>query len=341
MGNDCKRLPPPQQIVASENDRLNVPFELPNFCGPAGTVSGYVHPYLDKAKEYQFAGEGSQCRYCSVDAPRSISCTAGCSDVSCCAIIGNRAKFERGSFKGDVEKCCLDGPRIDDEGRTCHPDYTFDNLKCKNIILRECLKDKSNFLRPGHVCAKYAVLYPGEGDEMMGDACNDPVIFNSERELCKSLCLELNGQCDTSSMQYCSTTEGNNDSYCSCINDTSDTNPICNNNKTCQIRGYITNALGKLKCIINKCIVDLSFQNIRAVDIKSLEIAQSCDGSGGNSAEEVENNDDSQPVRSLLEPIKSFVREKELISSDIMKFIEDNSLLLIVLFVIILTVLIV
>ncbi|KAK7081957.1 hypothetical protein SK128_011773 [Halocaridina rubra] len=276
MGNGCKRMPPPTQIIASENDMLNQRFSLAHFCAPAGTVGGYAAPYIDKAGEYTYAGEGGTCRYCSLDAPRSVSCAVGCADASCCAIVGKGATFQRTSYKGDKETCCMGGePRVDSDGKTCHPEHAPHSQQCKAIILSRCKMEKEKFLEPGHTCSNYATFYPDEGVALKCDACNDWAIFSKQESICTKLCLENPGLCDYSSNVYCDTPAGRNTSYCSCINDDSLNNPICTNAE-CRTAGYITNGIKDRECIINNCKVDLSFENIRNLDINQLDIQQTC-----------------------------------------------------------------
>lgn len=265
----------PLQIKASENDELNKPFTLQNFCAPAGTVGGYVTNYIDKAGEYAYVGEGDgTCRYCSLAAPYSINCAAGCADASCCSIIGKTAHFARTNYKGDKEACCMGGPRIESEGRTCRPDHVPNSEECRTILLNNCNNDVEKYLIQGHACHSYATFFP-EGMFLKCKACNEYDIFMKHEALCKKLCLQNPGWCDDASNTYCKSVEGKNSTYCSCINDDSLNNPICSS-ADCRTLGYITNGVKDRECIINNCKVDLSFDNIRNLDINQLEIQQQC-----------------------------------------------------------------
>nr|QIQ08526.1 Pox virus entry-fusion-complex G9/A16 [Carcinus maenas virus 1] len=298
----------PRQIKASENDELNKPFTLPNFCAPAGTVGGYVTDYLDKAREYKYVGEGDgTCRYCSLAAPHSVNCAAGCADVSCCSIIGKTANFARTNYKGDKEACCMGGPRIDPEGRTCHPDHVSNNEKCRTILLNNCNENPENYLIEGTACNDYTTFFP-EGTFLKCKACNDYDIFTKHEDLCKKLCLQNPGWCDDASNTYC---KGSNSTYCACINNDSSNNPICTN-ADCRSLGYVTNGIKDIDCIINNCKVDLSFDNIRNLDINQLEIQQQCgggDGDGGGGGSSSGNGGDQQQQQQQQQSIQTKIKE--------------------------------
>nr|QIQ08577.1 Pox virus entry-fusion-complex G9/A16 [Dikerogammarus haemobaphes virus 1] len=272
MGNNCTRLPPPTQIIASETDALGHVFPLANFCGPAGSIDGYIAPYIDVAGEYSYSGAGAPCRYCSLDPPNSVTCSAGCADINCCSIIGHGATFARTSYKGERGSCCMGGPRIV-EGKTCPPDFIPQNATCKNVILSECSRDKKRFIATGDVCNNYCSYYPAEGVLLKCSACNDPEIFNNNLSICKSICLENSGLCDVSVTQYCS--QYPTDEFCSCISSTEKNNPVCTD-ATCRTKGYISTGIKNQQCIINNCNVEISFDNIRNLDINSLNVDQSC-----------------------------------------------------------------
>lgn len=272
MGGNCTRLPPPKQIFASENHALGQVFPLPNFCGPAGSVDGMVAPFLDIGGEYSYQGAGSACRYCSLDAPRAISCSAGCADVNCCSIIGHGATFARTSYRGDRVSCCMGGPRVKD-GKTCPPEFIPQNEACKNVILSECLAARERFLVPGDVCNNYTSFYPEEGTKLKCSACNVPEIFNNNLAACKTICLENPGLCDESVARHCSTASG--EDFCSCVLSTARNNPVCTD-ATCRTKGYISTGIKNQQCIINNCNVEISFDNIRNLDIASLIVDQDC-----------------------------------------------------------------
>lgn len=321
MGNSgCKRLAAPVQIKASENDNLHKAFTLKNFCAPAGTVGGYVSNYIDKAGEYSYVGEGEgTCRYCSLAAPRSVNCAAGCADISCCAIIGKTGKFARTSYTGDKEVCCMGGPRVDSAGKTCHPDHVPNSEECRTILLNNCNNDVENYLIPDHACNNYATFFP-EGALLKCKACNEYDIFIKHKDLCKKLCLQNPGRCDDATNTYCTTDEGKNSTYCSCINDDSLNNPICTNAE-CRTLGYITNGIKDRDCIINNCKVDLSFDNIRNLDINQLEIQQQC----GVPAEN--NNGGNQPHENS--PMTVIDSLSVYIPVEVKDFYRDNTLLII------------
>nr|QIQ08659.1 Pox virus entry-fusion-complex G9/A16 [Panulirus argus virus 1] len=300
----------PLQIRASENNELNKSFTLQNFCAPAGTVGGYVANYIDKAGEYAYVGEGSTCRYCSLAAPRRVNCAAGCADISCCAIIGKTARFARTTYKGDKEKCCMGGPRIDSDGRTCHPDHVPNSEECRTVLLNNCNNDLEKYLVRGHACNNYATFFP-EGMFLKCKACNEYDIFTKHEALCKTLCLQNPGLCDDASNVYCNSAEGRDSTYCSCINDTSLNNPICAS-ATCRTLGYITNGIKDRDCIINNCKVDLSFDNIRTLDINQLEIQQQCgvpedngDESGGDGSQQgmLQQQQQQHPLARFTDPL--------------------------------------
>src|SRR3990172_12623687 len=119
----CKKIYP---NVANPNpsDQIGQVIEISNGCGPAGTVSNYLYNYIPQNGEYQWAGEGSGCHYCSVEAPIEVSCSAGCESIKCCSIAGKRGTYQRTGYNADPFTCCSTLPSSSMIGNlTCNPKY--------------------------------------------------------------------------------------------------------------------------------------------------------------------------------------------------------------------------
>lgn len=275
MGQGCTKLPV-QQAVNNPDDQLETVIAIKDGCAPAGSGVGYLGKYIPQNGEYEWAGEGASCYYCSLDAPNSVNCSAGCADVSCCAIIGTAGTYKRTSYKADPVQCCLQGvPTIDN--LTCDPNYRNPKSQtCYDALKEHCIQGDRIFTED--VCKTWCANNLEECTLYKTQICNAPANFNNG--YCKDWCLQNFGLCDASATAYCDA-DTSGDTFCNCLK--SDLlkykyNPLCED-KACIEHGYATSSMMNSRgegCQIVDCNTYLNVTAGGKVQFQDVNIQQRC-----------------------------------------------------------------
>jgi len=160
--------------------QLNVPFPVPNACGPAGSVSLYVS--CPKNGEFQASGETGSCYYDSNEPGNQINCSSGCLDGHC-AIVGNGFSCKRIAYTANEIDCCVSGAKTIGNS-TCNPIYsTLQKGNCNEQMKTFCSKGNNFFDR--QVCQDWCKLYPEQCDSVLVGACTSSI--NVDREECSCI----------------------------------------------------------------------------------------------------------------------------------------------------------
>lgn len=288
MGGNCTKIPV-QVAPINPDDQIGVPITIPGGCAMAGSGQTQFANYIPQNGEYEWAGEGSTCYYCSLDQPNSIGCNAGCDGIDCCAIVGTQGTYKRKSYKADPVECCKTG-KTSIDNLTCDPKYRNPQSKdCYSIIKDFCIKGDN--LETQDVCKSWCVANPEECLVYEAIYCNNPITFEEtslKSGFCKNWCHQNPGNCDQSVEIYCSDSANANDLYCACLNSQVKNykddqlhqyNPICVD-QSCIDHGYQTSSM--LSARGDKCqdIVDCStYFDIQAggkVQFSDVNIQQRC-----------------------------------------------------------------
>lgn len=280
----CNRRGPVQAVVDPE-DKIGDIKTIQGACASYGSGRDYMEKYIPQNGEYEWAGEGSQCHYCSLSQPESIDCSFGCDGIDCCSIVGGSGTYKRVSYKADPTQCCLTGqPMIDNY--TCDPIYRDSKSSaCSNSMITYCSSSDNVFTKD--ICNTWCANNSTQCDNVKSKFCNDPA--NYKYPACKNWCVTKSGmgRCDDGMNLYCS--EFPNDSTCACI--TSDLmkykyNPLCED-RHCIDHGYQTSsmisAVGE-GCKIVDCNVYLDAKAGGKVTFADVKIEQRCGNTTKNSS---------------------------------------------------------
>lgn len=282
----CTRYPIFYAPVNPE-DKIGAVKTIPHGCAPAGGAFGWMKKYMPSNGEYEWAGEGNYCHYCSIDYPDSIDCESGCADIACCSILGKRGTYKRKSYNADPKQCCLRNAEITSKSNvmigdlTCDPKYRSPaSPDCYPILREYCLNGTTLMTDHSGICRTWCSNNQKECNSYKSKICNNIDNFNQIPE-CKTWCAENDGLCDTSGVDYCSKETNKEDDFCSCLN--SDLvqykfNPLCEDRK-CIKNGYATQSMitsrGK-GCEIIDCTTYLEMANKGKTDFKNVAIYQHC-----------------------------------------------------------------
>lgn len=222
----CGNSVPAKYAKNDPNYGLNVPIQIQDGCGPAGTVQNYLSKFMPQNGEYAWAGEGETCFYDSAEVGSTMPCNAGCSKdrPGHCAIVGRRGKFKRIKYGADPTDCCL--KKATPQGligtQTCDPKYRNPSSPdCQNIIQDSCTQDDNIFNQ--RYCQSYC-NNTGNLDwcnNVKSTYCNNKPNVNNA--YCKPWCKDNIDKCSSGIQNYCLDGDKvfNDDlcnSYCSTIN---------------------------------------------------------------------------------------------------------------------------
>lgn len=273
MGN-CSTLEP-KQSFSNPDDPIGTKYEIVDGCGPMGTVKNHLQKYIPQNGEYDWAGEGNTCYYCSIRPGKKMTCSSGCDSKACCSIIGKGGTYKRTRYLADPVQCCLKSvPTISD--KTCDPKYRNPKSEaCFSAIKNYCIEGDRLFT--DNVCQSWCANNQQECFLYKQRLC-DKSIAN---KFCKDWCMQNHGYCDNSFKAYCDTTTINSDPSCACIK--SDLikykyNPLCED-RTCIGSGYQTSSmissLGS-GCQIVDCGVYFDVAAQGSVIFDDVNIEQKC-----------------------------------------------------------------
>jgi hypothetical protein len=270
----CTRINP-EQLVANPDDKIGDVKEIKGACAPAGSGRDYMSHLIPQNGEYEWAGEGTGCHYCSLAPPSSIDCGFGCDGINCCAIYGTSGTYKRKSYNADPIQCCIQGtPMIN--GSTCDPEYLdLKGSSCYKALKDYCIVNNNAFTKD--VCNTWCSNNTSECNTYKSKYCNDPKTYKDPE--CKPWCMKNMGLCDDGMYLYCK--DNPTDTICSCINSdliTYKYNPICQD-KVCIDTGYqttsMTNARGK-ECEIIDCGTYFNIKNGGKVQLNDINIEERC-----------------------------------------------------------------
>lgn len=241
----CKRYIPRQALV-NPHDIIGRVITIPGACAFAGQGRYYMEHLIPDNGEYQWAGEGKSCHFCSLLAPYSTNCSMGCAEtMRCVAIIGNSGTYTRVRYNGNAERCCLFNNRLIYDHKikklvTCHPSlWNYRSVACNYIMKPHCRKGNRIFTDSRCIawCAYHERNF-GQCNSIKKEKCNNYSFFVHNRHYCINFCRNNPGNCDNSFSKYCLI--NHNTPECSCI--TSDFtkyqyNPICQD-RACIDTGY-------------------------------------------------------------------------------------------------------
>jgi len=280
----CDRLPPAPYLSNDPSDPIGVSKPIPNLCFAYGQFNNnrnLSYSLIPQNGEYDLNENTLECHFCSFRPNTQISCTSGCADISCCAIVGQKPTFSRTKFSADPLQCCLKSAVMIDD-KTCDPmnrDGSAGN--CKGIIKNYC--NGTNLLSDQY-CIEWCNTNKDLCKGIMQTRCND---INSIKydSACRDFCLSNAGLCDTASRVYCS--NNNQDSYCSCFNSPANIyreNPACQDSN-CIRNGYKTNdliTLSKNGCTVMDCSIYFDLNNIGNFSFQNNNLAQTCGNKTSN-----------------------------------------------------------
>jgi hypothetical protein len=266
-------------MQVNAEDKIGEVKTVTNACAPAGAVYSYVNKYIPQNGEYEWAGEGGECNYCSADIPKGVD--KGCfMGASCWPILGARGTYKRKTYNADPKECCIQEKSIIG-GLTCDPKYR-DPLSgdCFQYIDIYCMDENNLF--DSEVCHTFCAKNPKLCNDRKSDICNTISGFKSN-PACKEWCRKNDGWCDISATSYCLDPANAVDSFCSCLNSDlqkTNYNPMCEDIK-CIDHGYGTS--GMLASLAKGCqIVDCStYLKVSAggnVDFKDVTLQERCGG---------------------------------------------------------------
>ena len=237
MGGNCSKSSPVKSAV-NPDDPIGVRLTVPNACAPAGSVEGYMTSLIPDNGEYTWAGEGSSCYYCSLSAPKKISCSAGCDGIDCCAVIGKTGTYKRSQYLADPVQCCLKSAKMISD-KTCDPKYRNPTSEaCFAAIKSYCVQEDKLFNED--ICKTWCAQNEQECFLYKQQMCNSEM-----NNHCKDWCMQNHGYCDNSFKKYCSTISKEVDPSCSCIQSSLmqyQYNPLCEDRK-CIDNGYQTSSM--------------------------------------------------------------------------------------------------
>lgn len=274
MGSSCSKSSPSQAAV-NPNDPLGTTFTIANGCAPAGSARGYLDKYVPKNGEYEWAGEGGSCYYCSFSAPSQINCSAGCDGVDCCAVIGRGGTYRRTRYLADPVQCCLQSASMIGD-KTCDPKYRNPTSEdCFAAIKSYCIQGDRLFSED--VCKTWCAQNEQECFLYKQQLC-DQSLGNA---FCKTWCMQNHGYCDNSFKEYCATTTKDVDPACGCIQSSLvqyKYNPICED-RQCIDNGYQTSSMLSAfgdGCQIVDCSVYFDVSAQGNVIFDDINIEQRC-----------------------------------------------------------------
>jgi hypothetical protein len=273
----CSRIPVSKAMV-NPDDKIGTIQHVPGGCSYAGSVVSKLGSYIPDNKEYEWAGEGSQCYFCSLDYPDSISCAFGCDGPRCCAVVGRTGTYKRISYKADPAECCKTG-NLMIENLTCDPKYRDSRSEsCYSYVKDYCINGDSK-LFTDDVCKSWCGNNEVECSLYKKRFCNTKGIND---KLCRDWCLRNPGLCDDSAVSFCETTKGNeNDPFCYCLNSRVTKyklNPLCVDRK-CIDHGYATSSMidsrGK-GCEIVDCSTYFDIKSEGKTELDDVVVNQAC-----------------------------------------------------------------
>lgn len=276
MGNcDAKS---PQVPINNPDDPINQEISIKDACAPAGSASGSMRHLIPKNGEYEWAGEGASCNYCSLDAPKSVTCSSGCDGVNCCSIIGVQGKYKRVSYKADPIDCCLNQTKTVG-GKTCNPIYRNPKSdSCYNVIKNHCTQG-DNIFKDTKVCQSWCSENLVECDIVKSLHCNKP--GNTNKPECQKWCMQHQGKCDSSFVNFCNDPKNIKNPKCSCINSSLvhyKYNPLCSD-RECIDHGYSTSSMQQSRgdgCSIVDCSTYFDVKSNGNVKFTDLDLEQKC-----------------------------------------------------------------
>lgn len=277
MGSGCSKIYA-EKAKAHPDDEIGNVISVPGGCQPIGST--YLNGYIPDNKEYEWAGEGAVCYYCSFSPPNSIDCSSGCDGVNCCAIVGRRGTYKRKSYNADPMACCITGESMID-GLTCHPSYRKTTSDaCYRYLKAYC--SVGNTLMFDEACQSWCAVNPAECALKKSKLCSED--FSNPN--CKEWCLQNPGLCDKSAEEYCAKPENKNDTFCACINSElvkHNYNPLCEDKK-CITHGYPTESMITSRgdgCKIIDCTTYLNLSSGGKTELNDVTVQQRCGGDSG------------------------------------------------------------
>lgn len=267
--------------TVNPDDQIGVQTSIVGGCAPAGSGISSLSAYIPQNGEYEWAGEGNSCYYCSFDSPNSIDCSTGCANISCCAIVGTEGTYKRKSYNADPTQCCIQGVSMIDN-TTCDPKYRNPkSTSCYDALKQFCTQGDKIFTEG--VCQTWCANNLDECKLLKSQICNDPARFGNG--YCKDWCLQNNGLCDTSVNSFC-VSDTTNDSICACLK--SDLikykyNPVCED-KACIDNGYQTSSMLSSRgsgCQIVDCTTYFNIVAGGKVQFEDVTLQQRCGSSSG------------------------------------------------------------
>jgi hypothetical protein len=277
MGSSCSKIEPIKATV-NPSDKINDPIPIKDACAPIGSGKMFMKHLIPDNGEYEWNGEDSFCYYCSLEAPKQSTCSFGCSDVNCCAIVGRTGTYKRVAYNADPKDCCLKGCTMIN-GKTCNP--IFRDQKgpwCYNYIKDYCVKSNDWNC---DVCKTWCAQNKDECADYRSKQCN--VDDGVSKPGCLDWCMQNHGKCDTMMKRWCVNNPG--DPRCACI--LSDMhrynhNPLCVDRK-CIDNGYQTSSMISSRgegCKIIDCRTYFDIKSRGKVDIDDFELMQMCGNDG-------------------------------------------------------------
>jgi len=289
MGAGCSTTDPTMPAV-NPSDAIGQVLNINGGCAPSGTAQNYLGSFVPNNGEYEWAGEGPGCHYCSTQAPRAVGCSSGCASVQCCSIMGSSGTYKRTKYGADPVQCCLQSASMIGN-QTCDPQYRVPtSTACYDAIKAYCIQGDNLFSQ--NVCQSWCSSNPTECQSYKESYCNQNA--NVSSSYCQTWCMDNMGSCDNSMDWWCAQSANQKDPKCSCIN--SDLiqyqyNPLCDD-KNCIDTGYQTNSMVNARgsgCQIVDCSTYFNVQAGGNVTFDDVNIAQRCGTPTAQAEEKIDN----------------------------------------------------
>lgn len=271
--------------------------------------------YLPNKLEYKIIdiNQSQECMACTGTMMQSHG--------KCVSSKGYNAYYKRIRYLGNKKKCCLKSNYEDNKINydihgnhtkallTCDPKFLkYSSLNCREVKDTYCSVNNNIFTKD--ICKQHCEHAWVNCINIKKEICNDPIRFANNRKYCDNFCLQYEGHCDDSILNFCEKKENQNEKICSCVNsiyknkEFQGINPKCVD-KECMVHGYSTMALknttNKTSCPTINC--QLIVNSKMDLNMKNNILRNSC---GMKESAIMEENKKDEKRKKIEEKNKKF-----------------------------------
>ena len=171
---------------------------------------------------------------------------------------GYNEYYKRMRYLGNQNICCFKNDIQNDkvhydlngdqkDNLTCHPNFLkHGSLDCRSVKNKFCSLNSNIFT--DERCKEHCTMSKLDCYDIKKEICNNPNKYKNNKKYCDTFCLENEGHCDNSIINFCKIKKNFKEPICSCVNsifknpEFQGINPKCID-KECMIHGYSTMAL--------------------------------------------------------------------------------------------------